>query len=259
MPHPLTPHQVELLRWLSDGCPKRDWPDHSHKVTIRALQSRGLATISRKHKTWAAAITDRGRYYLDHGRYPPTIASHATATDPPAVPLTRGQRRADHPVPDTTARAMQRVERRPKPSVKHSSRTVQESFMRYKVVVTRVQVAERFVRATSEEDAAAKVQEEVNRPYGYLGSWKTTGTELDVIEAEQNTVIKPTSLAADGPLLLSLKDAGKALGLSYSTLYQMINHGDIDHVLLGTRKYISREHLVEFIERNTHKGYYRAR
>jgi hypothetical protein len=35
--------------------------------------------------------------------------------------------------------------------------------MRYKVVVTRVQVAERFVRAPSEEDVAAKVQEEFER------------------------------------------------------------------------------------------------
>jgi excisionase family DNA binding protein len=258
VPPSLTPHQVELLRWLGDGCPERDWPDHTHKNTIRALQSRGLAKITRKHKVWAAAITERGRYYLDHGRYPPTIASHATATDPPSAPLTRGQRRADHPVPDTTARAMQRLSR-PKSPVKHTTRTIQETYMRYKVVVTRVQVAERFIRATSEEDAASKVQDEFDRPYGYFGSWKTTGTEVDVIEAEQTTAIKPAPLAADGPLLLSLKDAGKALGLSYSTLYQMVNHGDIDHVLLGTRKYISREHLIEFIERNTHNGYYRAR
>lgn len=35
--------------------------------------------------------------------------------------------------------------------------------MRYKVMVTRVQVAERWVRATDEEDAAKKVQEEFNR------------------------------------------------------------------------------------------------
>jgi len=33
-------------------------------------------------------------------------------------------------------------------------REITETYVRYKVVVTRVQVAERFVRATSEEDAA---------------------------------------------------------------------------------------------------------
>jgi excisionase family DNA binding protein len=131
--------------------------------------------------------------------------------------------------------------------------------MRYKVVVTRVQVAERLVRAPSEEEAAAKVQQEFDRPYGYFGSWKTTNSEIDVIEAEQTTVIGPTHLSAGGPLLLSVKDAAKALGISYSTLYQMMNQGDIEHVVIGSRKYLSREKLHEFIERNTHKGYYLAR
>lgn len=131
--------------------------------------------------------------------------------------------------------------------------------MRYKVVVTRVQVAERFVRAPSEEEAVAKIQGELDRPYGYFGSWKTTASEIDVIEAEQTTTIGPTHLSADGPLLLSIKDAAKALGISYSTLYQMLNHGDIEYVVLGSRKYIARDKLLEFIERNTHRGYYVAR
>lgn len=131
--------------------------------------------------------------------------------------------------------------------------------MRYKVVVTRVQVAERFVRATSEEDAAAKVQAEFDRPYGYFGSWKTTTSEIDVVEAEQTTVVGPTSLAANGPMLLSLKDAAKALGISYSTLYQMTVQGDIEWVGIGNRKFISRDILMNFIKANTHRGYFVAR
>lgn len=131
--------------------------------------------------------------------------------------------------------------------------------MRYKVVITRVQVAERFVRATSDEDAAEKIQAELDRPYGYLGSWKTTMSEVDVVEAEQTTIIGPTHLSADGPLLLSIKDAAKALGISYSTLYQMTNQGDIEWVAIGNRKLISRETLMDFIKANTHKGYYVAR
>lgn len=99
--------------------------------------------------------------------------------------------------------------------------------MRYKVVVTRVQVAERIVRAPSEEKAGAKVQEEFERPYGYFGSWKTTTSEIDVIEPEEMTVIGSTHLAT-GPLLLSIKDAANALGISCSTLYQMMTQGDIE-------------------------------
>lgn len=105
--------------------------------------------------------------------------------------------------------------------------------MRYKVVVTRVQVAERFVRATSDEDAATRIQAEFDRPYGYFGSWKTTASEVDVVEADQTTVIGPTHLSDHGSLLLSIKDAAKALGISYSTLYQMTNAGDIEWVPSG--------------------------
>jgi hypothetical protein len=103
---------------------------------------------------------------------------------------------------------MRRLAAQKKPTkVVQSKREIKERYMRYKVVVTRVQVAERFVRAPSEEDAAAKVQEEFERPYGYFGSWKTTTSEIDVIEAEQTTVIGPTHLSNTGPLLRSPKSS----------------------------------------------------
>jgi len=65
------------------------------------------------------------------------------------------------------------------------------------------------------------VQTEFDRPYGYFGSWKTTNSEVDVIQAEETTVIGPVHLSHEGPYLLSIKDAAKALGISYSTLYQL--------------------------------------
>jgi hypothetical protein len=52
------------------GCPAREWPDDSHKLTARALESRGLARVRRKGKLWHAILTEDGQYYLDHGRYP---------------------------------------------------------------------------------------------------------------------------------------------------------------------------------------------
>lgn len=128
--------------------------------------------------------------------------------------------------------------------------------MRYRVQVTRVQVAERWVRAADEEDAAKKVQEEFNKPYGYYGSWKTTTSEVEVIEAEQTTVIKPNALSDSGPLLLSLKQAGEALGLSYSMVYELVNQGELEHVQVASRKYVSRETLKEFIKENTYRGYH---
>lgn len=256
----LNARQLEVLRWIGDGCPEQDWPNNAHKVMARSLMSRGLVEVRRKKKIWTATIADAGRYYLTHDRYPPSHRPLATETIISPSDRLSDNRCDDGPPLDATAQAMRRVASRKKPSmVKQTKRQIMESYMRYKVVVTRVQVAERFVRATSEEDAASKVQAEFDRPYGYFGSWKTTNSEVDVVEAEQTTVIGPTRLAEDGPLLLSVKDAAKALGISYSTLYQLMTQGDIEWVAIGRRKFISREALMEFIKANTHKGYYAAR
>ena len=54
--------------------------------------------------------------------------------------------------------------------------------MRYRVVVSRVQVTERHVRAVSEDEAIKQIQAELDRPYGFLGSWRTTNTDIDIEE-----------------------------------------------------------------------------
>jgi hypothetical protein len=65
--------QLEVLRWVADGCPEGRWPDDdfTYKTTAGALKSRGLITVKGHGRTWQAAITDAGTYFLDHGGYPP--------------------------------------------------------------------------------------------------------------------------------------------------------------------------------------------
>lgn len=260
-PVKLNTAQLDVLRWIADGCPERHWPNSSHKLTARALAGRGLALVRRRRKTWTATITEAGQYYLKHGRPPPRAeAAPFGPADEESPQRKGGVGVAERDRLDATARVMRRIANRPKPKeVKRTRREIGENYMRYKVVVTRVQVAERFVRATNEEDAASKVQAEFDRPYGYLGSWRTTSSEVDIVEAEQTTVIGPVNLSAAGPMLLSIKDAAKSLGISYSTLYQMMNQGDVEWVAIGSRKFIAREALMDFIKNNTHKGYYVAR
>lgn len=60
----------------------------------------------------------------------------------------------------------------------------------------------------------------------------------------------------DGGFLLSIKAAAKHLGISYGTLYELINRGEIAHVMIGSRRYVSREQLNDFISANTHTGYH---
>ncbi|WP_443386651.1 hypothetical protein [Corynebacterium flavescens] len=67
-------------------------------------------------------------------------------------------------------------------------------------------------------DAAEEVKEEFSRPYGYFGSWKDVASEVEVVEAGRKTVKRPNLLSESGPMLLSLKDAVKALGIRCSVV-----------------------------------------
>lgn len=250
---PLSTWQLEVLRWIAAGCPEGVMQGFTYKTTAIALQNRRLVTVSKRHGIWSASVTDDGRHYLTHGEYPahqiPSTQSDGSATAPPHSAHHRGG--------DATVRAMREAATKKPRQVKVRQVEIRETFMRYRVMVTRVQVAERYVRATDEEDAAGKVKDEFDRPYGYFGTWKTVSSEVEVLAAEQTVTIKPNPLSSEGPLLLSIKDTASSLGLSYRAVYELVNRGDIEHVMAGTRKYISRDALMKFIDQNTYRGYHR--
>lgn len=49
----------------------------------------------------------------------------------------------------------------------------EEVLMRYRIRVTRVQIATRHVVAKDEEHAMEKIRSELDQPYGFLGQWQT--------------------------------------------------------------------------------------
>lgn len=246
--------QAKVLAWIVEGCPTGTFPVDSfaHRITARALRSRGLVEISGHGDSWRAAPTKRGSAWpeaVDVDRRE-RAARHAAAL--------RGKVADGSPSAATAgSRAIGSLssQARPRKPVPVKQVNKQEIYMRYKVVVTRVQVAERWIRATDEEDAARKVRDEFEKPYAYFGHWETKGSEIEIIEAEQTTVIKPSLLDASGPMMLTLKDAAAALGIPYSALYEQTNRGDIEYTRIGSRKYISRESLMSFIRENTRRGY----
>lgn len=66
---PLSSRQLQVLRWISEGCPDGVWSNFSYKTTAYALSARGLVVVRRKRKQWAATITQEGAFYLAHGHY----------------------------------------------------------------------------------------------------------------------------------------------------------------------------------------------
>lgn len=79
----LNERQLEVLRWIGEGCPERDWESDTYKHSAVALRNRKLATVTGHGPRWTATITEAGRYYLEHGTYP---NGHHLASKPPAQP-----------------------------------------------------------------------------------------------------------------------------------------------------------------------------
>ncbi|WP_458683207.1 hypothetical protein [Prescottella equi] len=92
----MSPRQLDILQWIADGCPPRQWSDYTYKTTALSLQSRRLVTVS-KRDGWSAVIEPAGRYYLDHGTYPD---DHFSTTKHRHLPSSRTSPLVPKPAPD---------------------------------------------------------------------------------------------------------------------------------------------------------------
>lgn len=109
---PLNHRQLEVLNWINDGCPPGRWTDVRFKTVAIALQSRRLASISKRGGEWNAVVLPAGVHYLTHYEYPPghwKIRKGRTSSaerdrevqpspSPPRQP--RPARRPEPPAPD---------------------------------------------------------------------------------------------------------------------------------------------------------------
>jgi hypothetical protein len=54
--------QIEVLQWIRTGCPANVFTiGYDHRIIARALERRGLITITGRGPTWSAAITETGK------------------------------------------------------------------------------------------------------------------------------------------------------------------------------------------------------
>jgi hypothetical protein len=63
----LTQRQIDVLRWIGDGCPSgvMDEETYSARITAGALRNRGLVKTAGSGDTWSASISEAGSEYLD--------------------------------------------------------------------------------------------------------------------------------------------------------------------------------------------------
>lgn len=241
--------QAAVLAWIVDGCPAGVFPDGSfnHRITARALESRHLVKIEGHGSSWRATPTDRGRSWphLGDAERVERAAHHTIAESESALDV-------PSPVPKVSKTPASASGNRLPRSAGHAEG--KGNSMRYKVVITRVQVAERWIKATDEEDAARKIREEFEKPYAYVGHWETMASEVEIVDAAPATTPSPSILDESGAVLLSLRDAANALGVPYSALYKLTSQGAIEYTPIGSRRYIQRQALADFIEANTRSG-----
>ena len=177
--HGLTSLQTEVLEWIKAGQPAdafADGDDLRYRGHARRLERLGLVKISRSGDSWKVELTDLGEQWPKipgFGKPEPRTQSKAKKRRDlprPNIGNVPSDRDSSAPSADAAVRHSRRVRnaagRREDKPLKVKRVQTKETFMRYRVQVTRVQVAERWVRAADEEDAAKKVQEEFNKPYG---------------------------------------------------------------------------------------------
>jgi hypothetical protein len=71
---PLNTRQLQVLHWISEGCPDGVMDGDGHKTSARALHHRRLVRVSRKDGRWHASLMSDGEYYLQHGQHRPASA-----------------------------------------------------------------------------------------------------------------------------------------------------------------------------------------
>lgn len=80
--------QLLVLRWVADGADLDNPPIETFKTSAVALRSRGVVTLDKRRGHWSIAITEAGKFYLEHGRHPEAEEPKPTTpTKPKPAPL----------------------------------------------------------------------------------------------------------------------------------------------------------------------------
>jgi hypothetical protein len=218
---PLNDRQLEVLRWIGDGCPNGVIEGYSYKTTAVALGNRRLVTVSKKGGVWRAALADAGAYYLEHDTYP---GAPLTARRPLPV-------RPDPLVPPPAGRVQAQVRPRTAPRVARP-KTPSPTEQLIKELETNGEV-----RISGSEQAKYEARVAAARRYGKVPEGKQLVTEGGRwsreyvirlreapawLDAPLNPIPVPASLRQPHPVVIALQ-AGKQLkGIDRSATHRAL-------------------------------------
>lgn len=74
--------QLRVLQWVADGADLDNPPTETFKTSAPALKARGLVTLDKRRGHWSIAITEAGRFYLEHGRHPDATTPEQKKSSP---------------------------------------------------------------------------------------------------------------------------------------------------------------------------------
>jgi hypothetical protein len=104
----LKPAQLEVLRWIAEGCPDGRYEGYSHRVSAAALRTRGLVRISGHGPSWNAELTERGSVVVQlpdptPGAVRPAATRKQTPAKPAAAPHPRTLSKTEQLIADLIA------------------------------------------------------------------------------------------------------------------------------------------------------------
>lgn len=82
-PDHLNEKQLQVLSWVDRGCPDGEYVDdnYGHRITAKALASRGLVSIEGRGTSWRATLTDAGLSRVAALKYAPSADPRGVLDD----------------------------------------------------------------------------------------------------------------------------------------------------------------------------------
>ncbi|MFD4634026.1 hypothetical protein ACFVYR_20015 [Streptomyces sp. NPDC058284] len=201
MQQALDERQQAVLDWVGQGCPDKVWPDSTYKVSVQALQNRGLVKITKRRGHWSTHLAAKGRQHL--------IERGICLADQNAEPPERTGRKPAPPRPKKV----------PKARTNYADQLLEELVANDGCLIKRIESGPHAVNWASRVSAARKSGEipHTQELYGYRTH---RGYEIKLVDipawrlAELTPLPVPARLTKPHSIVAALQKLPQPMGLT---------------------------------------------